>query len=63
MKKFYNFLNEEIKGFNIKDLVIVLIILLIYGFISFYKIGDFNSPQTFFTGEKDSDLIIGSRTC
>lgn len=58
MKKFYNFLNEEIKGFNIKDLVIVLIILLIYGFISFYKIGDFNSPQTFFTGEKDSDLII-----
>ena len=58
MKKITSFLQEEIRCFSWKDFITIFIILLIYGLFSFYRLGNNYSPQTFFTGEKDSDLII-----
>ncbi len=47
MKKIRNFFNEE-TNFNIKDLFVLTIIVIIYSIISFHNLGDTVAPQTFF---------------
>ena len=52
------FLNEKNEKLNIKDYITVFIILLIYGIISFINLGDYNSPQTFYSANLDDSITF-----
>lgn len=41
-----------------KDIIYILCITLIYSFIAFYKLGDFDNPQTCFVGNKNDAVQI-----
>lgn len=58
MKKIEDFLNEEITKLNYKDYIILGLIILIYSFISFYRLGSATSPNTFVDFQKGSSIII-----
>ena len=52
------FLNEKNEKLNIKDYITIFIILLIYGIISFINLGDYNSPQTFYSANLDDSITF-----
>ena len=52
------FLNENNEKLNIKDYITIFIILLIYGIISFINLGDYNSPQTFYSANLDDSITF-----
>jgi len=52
------FLNEKNEKLNIKDYITIFIILLIYGIISFINLGDYNSPQTFYSANLDESITF-----
>ena len=52
------FLNEKNEKLNIKDYITIFIILLIYGIISFINLGDYNSPQTFYSVNLDESITF-----
>jgi dolichyl-phosphate-mannose--protein O-mannosyl transferase len=58
MKKIRDFLNEDNKKLNKKDFIILGIIVLIYTIISFYRLGDTISPNTFYLANIDDELVI-----
>lgn len=57
MKKIQTFFNE-ICSFSKKDILTVLIIVLLYGILSFYKLGNLHSPNTFYRINKGEELIF-----
>ena len=52
------FLNEKNEKLNIKDYITIFIILLMYGIISFINLGDYNSPQTFYSANLDDSITF-----
>lgn len=58
MKKIKEFFNEEITKLNYKDYIILGLIILIYSFISFYRLGSATNPNTFVDFQKGSSIII-----
>ena len=58
IKRIKDFLNERIMKVSIKDIITLVIILLVYSIISFYKLGNNYAPQTFYEGKKGEEIII-----
>ena len=58
MKKIKKFLNEENKKWNIKDTITILVIMFLYGLLSFYHLGDWNSPNTFSKVLNKEEIIL-----
>lgn len=58
MLKIKSFLNEENIKLNYKDYIILSIIVIIYGLISFYNLGSMKNPNTFHKFSKMDSLII-----
>ena len=58
MKNFFKLLNEK----NIKitkiDYIIMGIMILFYGILSFYRLGDTKSPQTFYDFKNSNEIIV-----
>ena len=57
MKKIMFFFTENSK-FCLKDILVVLCIVLIYGFISFYKLGNIHSPNTFYRVMNGEEVVF-----
>lgn len=58
MKNIKNFLNEENKKLNIKDFTTIVVIIVVYSLLSFYRLGSTTSPNTFKDFQKDSSIVI-----
>ena len=58
MKKFDIELNDKTSKLNKKDYLIMGIMILIYSIISFYRLGDMNSPNTYHTFENVGDSVV-----
>ena len=58
MKKIQKYLNESNKKWNKKDTITILIILLIYGILSFYHLGNVKSPNTFHDFQEKQEVIV-----
>lgn len=58
MAKTKEFLNEENEKLNFKDFFTILIIILLYGALSFYKLGSMTNPNTFFNFNKADSIIV-----
>ena len=58
MKKINKLLNEENSKLNIKDYILLGIILFIYSIISFINLGSMESPNTFLSIESTKQIII-----
>ena len=58
MKKIQKYLNESNKKWNKKDTITILIILLIYGILSFYHLGNVKSPNTFHDFQENQEVIV-----
>lgn len=58
MKNIKNFLNEENKKLNIKDFTTIVVIIVVYSLLSFYRLGSTASPNTFKDFQKDSSIVI-----
>ena len=41
-----------------KDFIVALIIMLLYAFVSFYKLGNMKSPNTFYNNKKNNTIIV-----
>lgn len=62
MNRIKSFLNEENETMNLKDCLTILVIVLIYGCISFYKLGSPTNPNTIYTLPKTESLVIKMAT-
>ncbi len=58
MSKVKSFLNEENKKINYKDYLVILVIIIVYGIISFYRLGSMTNPNTIESFTKTDSLII-----
>lgn len=58
MKKINKLLNEENSKLNIKDYILLGIILFIYSIISFINLGSMESPNTFLSIDSTKQIII-----
>lgn len=58
MRRIKEFLNEENEKLNFKDFLTISIIVLLYGVLSFYKLGTTTSPNTFYSIKKADSLIV-----
>ncbi|MBQ3307388.1 MAG: glycosyltransferase family 39 protein [Bacilli bacterium] len=52
------YLDEEVEKLNKIDYLFIGIIVLLYAILSFYKLGDFTSPNTFFRANKEDIIDI-----
>ena len=41
-----------------KDFIVAIIIMLLYAFVSFYKLGNMKSPNTFYNNKKNNTIIV-----
>ena len=57
MKKIKDFFNEEGK-LNVKDAVVLTIIILFYGILSFINLGTMSNPNTFFEIDSNEGIVI-----
>ena len=57
MKKIKDFFNEEGK-FNVKDALVLTIIILLYSILSFINLGTTSNPNTFFEIDSNAGLVI-----
>ena len=55
MKKFFN---EDNARMNYKDYITLMFIIIIYGILSFYRLGSFNNPNTFQNFQAMNSVII-----
>ena len=58
MKKISNILNERIEKLTKVDYIILGIIILTYGILSFINLGSLNNPQTFYKFEKGEEVVL-----
>ena len=58
MKKIEWNLSDKTSKLNKKDYIIMGIMILLYSIISFYQLGDFNAPKTFYTFKSEDDSIV-----
>ena len=58
MKKIKLFLEEEITKFTKKDYYTMLVIVVLYGFLSFFNLGDMKAPNTFYRPQKGNTITI-----
>ena len=58
MKKITTFLQEEIDHFTWKDFVTIGIVVLLYGILSFYKLGDLKAPNTFYREQVSQEIVF-----
>lgn len=58
MKNIKKFLNEENEKLNFKDLITITLIIVVYGLLSFYRLGSTTNPNTFNNFQKDSSIVI-----
>lgn len=49
---------DKIVKFSIIDFVIVFAIMLVYGIVSFYRLGDFKAPNSFYYNKEGNDIIV-----
>ena len=57
MKKIKEFFNEEGK-FNVKDVLVLTIIVVFYSILSFINLGTTSNPNTFFEIDSNAGLVI-----
>lgn len=62
MLKVKAYLNEDNKKLTYKDYFTILVIIIVYGLISFYNLGSKTSPNTIQTFSKMDSLIIELKT-
>lgn len=55
---FKKMLNEDIKKIKKIDIIILIFIITLYGILSFYKLGDTKSVQTFYEAKQNEEIII-----
>lgn len=58
MKKLFSIFDEEIPSFRKIDFFIVFLILLFYGTLSFFRLGDLRGPNTFYRLNKSEEIIF-----
>lgn len=58
MKNIKKFLNEENEKLNFKDFITITLIIVVYGLLSFYRLGSTTNPNTFNNFQKDSSIVI-----
>lgn len=58
MKKVLSFLNEEIHGISLKEVITVSIILILYGILAFYRLGNTYGVQSFYRTDADNEIIF-----
>lgn len=56
--KVNNFLNEEINNINRKNIITVLLIMLVYGIITFINLGSFKGINTYYKASKNSSITL-----
>lgn len=52
------FLYEDNIRFNKNDFLSIFIIIFIYGLVSFINLGNYNSPQTFYSAKKNENIVF-----
>ena len=57
MKKINKFLQEN-SSICLKDCITIIIILVSYGILSFYKLGNIHSPNTFYRVDKGEEILF-----
>ena len=58
MKIINKILNDKSRNMNKVDYIIIWIMVLIFSIISFYKLGDFKLPQTFYTFQGNDSITV-----
>lgn len=49
---------KETARINKKDIIIMLVIMMVYSFAAFYKLGSSNAPQTMFTSSASDESVV-----